>query len=300
MNRFNRADALRILHITPKQFSGWQRAGLVADGDTFSFFDLIQLKKVRDLRAKKVRSAVIRESLMAMQRQVSGMSNPLLEATAYATGSRVTFLHEGRTVDPIDGQFLMDFERNGTVLTANTAKVKPIVNADNALELFSRGISLEDDPTTQQEAVAMYKRVLELDSDFAAAHINLGTLYYNGEDFVAAERHYRQAIECDSRYALAYFDLGNVLDETNRLEEAISCYRTAVRLAPTYADAHYNLALAYEKMKQPRKSIAHWRTYVKLDRNGPWSVHARSQIKKILSAETLRIVYSRARSEMVE
>ena len=221
MNRFNRADALRILHITPKQFSGWQRAGLVASADTFSFFDLIQLKKVRDLRAKKVRPAVIRESLIAMQRQVSGMSNPLLEATAFASGSRVTFRHQGHTLDPIDGQFMMDFERNGTILTATAPNVKPIIDANNAAELFSRGISLEDDPTTQQEALAMYKRVIELDPGFAAAHINLGTLYYNLNDFEEAERHYRKAVECDSRYALAYFDLGNVLDETGRLQEAI-------------------------------------------------------------------------------
>lgn len=293
MNRFNRTDALRILHITPKQFSGWQRAGLVTDADSFSFFDLIQLKKVRDLRAKKVRPAVIRESLMAMQRQVSGMSNPLLEATAYATGSRVTFRHEGHTVDPIDGQFLMDFERNGTLLTAKVANIKPILNADSATELFSRGIALEDDPATQHEAIAMYKRVLELDGEFAAAHINLGTLYYNAADYAAAERHYRLAIECDPRYALAYFDLGNVLDETNRLEQAVLCYRNALQLAPTYADAHYNLALAYEKLKQPRKAISHWRAYTKLDRNGPWAVHARSQVKKILATETLKIVYRR-------
>ena len=41
------------------------------------------------------------------------------------------------------------------------------------------------------------------DPEHAAAHINLGTLYYNRHDFVKAEHYYRQAIGADPRYALA-------------------------------------------------------------------------------------------------
>jgi tetratricopeptide (TPR) repeat protein len=157
-------------------------------------------------------------------------------------------------------------------------------------ELFARGIALEDDPANQLQAIAIYERVLELDKDHAAAHINLGTLYYNRQDFTAAERHYRSAIEVDPRYALAHFDLGNVLDETGRVAEAIKTYSTALQLAPTYADAHYNLALAYEKLKQPRSALRHWRAYVKLDTTGPWAVHARNQIQRILQADGLKLL----------
>ena len=121
----------------------------------------------------------------------------------------------------------------------------------------------------------------------------LGTLYYNRQDFVACERHYRKAVEADPRYALAYFDLGNVLDETGRIDEAVTAYKTALRLAPTYADAHYNLALAYERLREPRQALPHWKTYVKLDSSGPWAVHARNQIARILEADKLKIVYRR-------
>ena len=75
------------------------------------------------------------------------------------------------------------------------------------------------------EAIASYQKVLKLDPDYAPAHINLGTLYYNQSDYEQAEAHYRKAIEADPRYALAYFDLGNVLDETQRVEEAIAAYK---------------------------------------------------------------------------
>jgi tetratricopeptide (TPR) repeat protein len=154
---------------------------------------------------------------------------------------------------------------------------------------------LEEDPNTQPEAIAAYHQVLEIQPAHAAANINLGTLYYNRQDFSLAEKHYRQAIEADPRYSLAYFDLGNVLDETGRVQEAIQTYKTALQLAPTYADAHYNLALAFEKVREPRKALKHWQAYVKLDTSGPWSVHARSQIKRILQADGLKLVHSRPR-----
>jgi tetratricopeptide (TPR) repeat protein len=292
VKKFNRTDVLRILHITPRQLAGWRRAGLVADGDSFSFYDLLQLQKVRDLCAQKVRPAAIRASLQAMQRQVNGMENPLIEAGAFTHGSRVAFRHEGRKLDPIAGQFLIDFDQPGTLMMATT-DAESVAIAINAQDFFARGVALEEDPNAQQKAIEVYLKALELDPNFAAAHINLGTIYYNRQNYRAAEEHYRKAIECDTRYALAYFDLGNVLDETGRLAEAVEQYKTAIQLAPTYADAHYNLALAYEKLKAPRKALGHWRAYVKLDTAGPWSVHAQNQIRRLLDAETLRVVYRR-------
>ena len=292
MYRYSRADLLRILRLTPRQLQAWEKAGLVVAADGYSFFDLLQIKKVRDLCAKRVRPAVIRQSLEAMQKQVAGMENPLLEAGTYSVGSRVVFRHGGHSVDPIAGQLLMDFSPVGTVVS--TDKVKPIAKLETVSQLFAHGVRMEEHPSTHDEAIRAYLQLLELEPNHAAAHINLGTLYYNRQEFGACEQHYRQAVAADPRYALAYFDLGNVLDETGRVAEAVAAYKTAIHLAPTYADAHYNLALAYERLRQPRKALPHWRTYLKLDTSGPWAVHARNQIARILEADKLKIVYKRS------
>jgi len=295
--RYSRADLLRILRLTARQLASWEKAGLVAAAETYSFFDLLQIKKVRDLCAKKVRPAVIRQSLEAMQKQVAGMENPLLEAGAFSSGHRVTFRHAGKLLEPIAGQFVFDFSPEQKVVTSTPVMPLPPepVEADVA-ELFARGIALEEDPKTHTEAIATYLKVVEREPNHAAAHINVGTLYYNRQDFALAEKHYRAAIASDPRYALAYFDLGNVLDETGRVQEAIQTYKAALQLAPTYADAHYNLALAYEKIKQPRKALSHWRAYVKLDTTSPWAVHARNQIQRILQSDGLKLVYRSDRS----
>jgi len=292
VTQFERSDLLRILRITARQLSGWQRAGLIAIGDTFSFFDLLQVKKVRDLRAKRVKSATILASLQAMQARVAGMENPFLEAGSFSVGSRVAFRTEGKVLDPIDGQFIMDFGDSGQLLESPVG-FRPVSASESVADMFARGVALEEDPNTADEAIASYKKVLKLEPGYAPAHINLGTLYYNQSEYELAEEHYRKAIESDPRYALGYFDLGNVLDETQRLSEAIAAYKVALQLAPTYAVAHYNLALAYERSGQPRLALKHWRAYLKLDAHGPWAVHARAQYRKLLEAEKLKVVYRR-------
>jgi len=278
-----------MLRLSPRQLAGWERAGLIATADSYSFYDLLQIKKLSQLHAKKVRPAKIRASLDAMQRQVSGMENPLLEAGVYSRGSRLTFRHDGHELDPLAGQFLLDFDRPKIV---EARAVQPRI-AENATELFAAAVAMEENPTCQQEALDAYRRVLDLDPKHAATCINMGTIFYNQQNYREAERYYRRAVEIDPRYALGYFDLGNVLDETGRLEEAVEAYRIAIRIAPNYADAHYNIALAFERLRRPRKALAHWQAYVRLDPVGAWSNYARGQIQKILENETLTIVWRR-------
>jgi len=293
---YSRTDLLRILHITARQLANWERNELVTSQENYSFSDLLEIKKIRDLCENHVRPNVIRQSLDAMRKRAAGVEKPLLEAGTWSTlKHRVAFRHEGKLLEPIAGQFLMDFsEREKVVTSTPVPRPEPSPREHEVNAWFARGVALEEDPGTHHEAIAAYHRVLELSPAHAAAHINLGTLYYNRQEFVLAEQHYRNAIEADPRYALAYFDLGNVLDETGRVQEAVATYKTALQLAPTYADAHYNLALAFEKIREPRKALKHWQAYIKLDTSGPWSTHARGQIKRILQADGLKLVHKRA------
>ena len=294
---YSREDVLRILRLSHRQLGAWEKSGLLRAASHYTFFDLLQVKKVRDLCARRVRPVEIRESVSAMQKQAAGLENPLLEAGAITAGRhRVAFRHEGKLLEPIAGQFMLDFAPEEKVVTSvpvgkNSAAPGTNDHAGDAAELFSRGVALEEDPRNQMQAIAVYQKVLEIDPQHAAAHINLGTLHYNRQDYLSAEEHYRRALEIDARYALAHFDLGNVLDETGRVSDAIQTYLTAIQLAPTYADAHYNRALAYEKVKEPRKALRHWQAYIKLDGTGPWATHARAQIKRILKADPLKLVF---------
>jgi tetratricopeptide (TPR) repeat protein len=293
VTRYNRQDVLRILRIHARQLQAWERAGLVIPSSDYGFEDLVQLRKLRDLRATRLSAASIRASVSAMK-AVSGMVNPLLEAGAARKGSRLVFRHSGAMMEPIAKQFVFDFDGQQKLAKVECLKFSPAQRDAWVSEIFMEAVHCEEETKTK-EAAALYESILNREPHHAPSAINLGTIFYNQGDFLMAERMYRRAVESDPNYALAFFDLGNVLDELQRLPEAVEAYRTAIRLVPRYADAHYNLALAWERLNERRRALRHWEIYLRLDPAGPWANHARCQAKKILEREKLAVVWRGAK-----
>ena len=294
LSSYSRQDVLRILEISSRQLLGWERAGLIAIQQEFSFQELGQLRTLRALREDDVPAASIRASIRAMK-AVSGMTNPLLEACIVRTGTRLVFRTQGAIVDPIRRQLLFDFERYdrpaGQKAYVATAEFRHPAEEEQGLqELFLSAVQAEESGNKQQ-AIALYEEILSLNKNYAPAAISLGTLHFHLKEYARAEGLYRHAIAADPNYVLAYFDLGNVLDELDRPDESISAYEQAVALAPGYADAHYNLALAFERKGQNRPALRHWKSYLKLDSSGPWADHARERVAQLLGREKLSIAW---------
>jgi tetratricopeptide (TPR) repeat protein len=289
ITQYSRQDVLRILRIRLKQLCSWERSGLIGHSEVYLFKDLVQLRKLRDLRAMRLSVANIRASILAMQ-QVSGVNNPLLEAGAVRSGARLAFRLSGATMEPIARQFVFDFDSPRRLAQVSSSASHQAARTARVQRLFFEAVRMEEQGKTLEAAVH-YEGILELDPGHAPTCINLGTIQYNQRQFAEAEALYRRATVSDPKYALAFFDLGNVLDELQRLSEAIQAYTTAIRLVPHYGDAHYNVALAYERTGDRRAALRHWTTYIKLDPVGPWSNHARRQARKILEREQLSIVH---------
>jgi tetratricopeptide (TPR) repeat protein len=227
---------------------------------------------------------------------VAGMANPLLEASLVRTGTRLAFRHHGAVVDPIRRQLLFDFERAARVEQpsegSQASSLRSLGSARqlNVQDRFMAAVQAEE-AGEKQRAISLYEELIAFDPQYAAAYINLGTIFFHLRQYGRAEELYRCATVADPTYVLAFFDLGNVLDELERLDESIAAYRRAVELAPRYADAHYNLALAYERKGLGRQALHHWQCYRKLDNQGPWAEHARGQVRKLLDREKLAIAW---------
>jgi tetratricopeptide (TPR) repeat protein len=296
---YSRQDVLRIFEISSQQLQGWERAGLIPQRQIYTFQDLGQLRILRALREEDVSAASIRHSVMAMK-AVAGMANPLLEACVIRTGTRLAFRHRGAMVDPIRRQLLFDFERVDRMVPSSAGSElyslrRPGVAAPSGVQdRFLAAVQAEE-AGERTRAIKLYEEILEIDPEYAAAYINMGTILFHQRNYAMAEELYRRATVADPSYVLAYFDLGNVLDELQRLDESITAYLQAVTLAPRYADAHYNLALAYERKGDRRQALRHWQAYLRLDNRGPWADHARGQIRKLIGREKLAIA-SRAGS----
>jgi tetratricopeptide (TPR) repeat protein len=270
---------------------------LISPGEDYSFEALGRLRTLRDLQATtRISAKSIRASVDAMQR-ISGMRNPLMEATAVRRGSRLSFRHAGALMDPLTQQLAFDFDTSPErqLQVVRVSGEAPAQQAAKVQDMFLKAVQTEENPSMMPEAIELYQAILSIRPDHAPALINLGTIHYNQREYEHAEQLYRQATIADPEYALAFFDLGNVLDEMQRLAEATDSYQKAVALVPQYADAHYNLALAYERQGHRRRALRHWLAYVRLDPVGPWANHAKEQARKIMNTEKLSIVTRRGR-----
>ena len=291
VTRYSRQDVLRILRIRAPQLRAWERQGLIPVSSEYTFQDLVQLRKLCQLSAMRLSAASIRAGVHAM-RAVSGMANPLLEAGAMRSGSRVVFRYLGHAMEPIAQQYVFDFDA-GREHRLTEVDAVPMTQGQlnhRTHALFLEAVHCEENAKIP-DAVRLYEEILLNHPGHAPAAINLGTIFYNERKFLRAEELYRQATVNDPGYALAFFDLGNVLDELQRLPEAVEAYQTAIRLIPGYADAHYNLALACERSNERRRALQHWTAYLRYDPIGPWANHARGQARKILDRERLSIVW---------
>lgn len=91
----------------------------------------------------------------------------------------------------------------------------------------------------------------------AKAEFERGVKLYKEGELKSAEAAFRKAIELDSEFAEAYANLGSILASQNNLAEAISQFENAVRLRPELAVLHYQLGVAlYLENKRPEAVVS--------------------------------------------
>ena len=117
------------------------------------------------------------------------------------------------------------------------------------------------------EAVACYRRALELSPDFAEAHGNLGDAFQDQGKLDEAVACYRRALELKPDFAEAHSNLGNAFKDLGKLDEAVACYRRALELKPDYAEAHNNLGNAFKDQGKLAEAVACYRRALELKPN---------------------------------
>jgi tetratricopeptide (TPR) repeat protein len=98
------------------------------------------------------------------------------------------------------------------------------------------------DKQEYNNALTVYRRALELDPMNAKIHCNLGFLHWGKGDIPEAIKEYEASIKYDQSYDIAYNNLGVIyLDDLGRVQNAIELFEKAIHYNPNYALAHYNL-----------------------------------------------------------
>jgi tetratricopeptide (TPR) repeat protein len=241
------------------------------------------------LRENRIPSKQIVRALVSLKQKLSHVESPLSELKIVSNGRSIAVQIAGQRMEAITGQMLFDFDTAeiGSLRAfpqsakANGSRLKRLADEQQAEAWFQSGLELEESGAPMSEAVAAYKKAVELNPNAAGALVNLGTIHYHLRKFKEAADYYQKAIDVDPRYALAHFNLGNLRDEQGQTEKAFEHYEMALKLSPDYADAHYNVALLCEQTGEFLKATKHWKAYLKVDGSSPWANIARKQLEKL-------------------
>jgi len=116
-----------------------------------------------------------------------------------------------------------------------------------------------------EEAVKFYEGALKLDSCFADALNNLGTLYHQQRDFEKANEYYKEAIACNPAFVSAYLNRANTLYELNALPEALADLEKVSKLKPDTVTLYFSRGIVYTKLRAYGKAKAAFRQAITLD-----------------------------------
>ena len=122
-------------------------------------------------------------------------------------------------------------------------------------------------------------RSLALNDDFFQSHYGLGLLYAKQKKFDEAVAHYKKCIEINPKNYRSYFSLGNAYSQQKKYELAIPPYESTIKLNSKNADAHFYLGLAYYYQDQNKNAKKYLEKYLEM---APASAF-RSQVQEILN-----------------
>ena len=145
------------------------------------------------------------------------------------------------------------------VLANNPDSVTARTNLGNVLQ--NRG--------DLDEAIAQFRRSIEIDHDYKFGRYNLGAVLLEKGDVAEAISQLRTVLKADPNYAKAYYTLANALAKEGDRSEAIAYYGRALRLAPDLADAHTNLANLMLETGNTAGALEHYREALQLQPSNP-------------------------------
>ncbi|HLW81480.1 MAG TPA: tetratricopeptide repeat protein [Candidatus Acidoferrales bacterium] len=287
--RFTQREVSRIVGVDAARLRYWQRLRLVVPstrwGERFyNFGDLVALRSIKSITESRIPARKICRAVAALELRGEKIHAPLGALQFFSSGRQVAAIapgSSGQAIEPLTGQFVLPFHG----AAAGAEKVRQM-HSGAAEQIFEYAVCCEAHPDGAEEAMRLYRRVIDMQPLWSEPHINLGCVFYKAGELEKARLEFCAALEIEPESVVGHFNLGCVLDEMGSSEKAIEHLRRATELDPAHADAHFNLASTYEKSGHKKLALQHWISYLQLQSRGPWADFARTQIKKSEAPKT--------------
>ncbi|MBD3178433.1 MAG: tetratricopeptide repeat protein [Candidatus Latescibacteria bacterium] len=133
-----------------------------------------------------------------------------------------------------------------------------------------------------EKAENLFRKALELDSEFTEAYNNLGLTYTEIHEEDRATEAFKKAIELDPDLSTTYNNLGYAFYCLGSYQEAVEMYKEAISKSSENSSAYTNLGNAYYKLDNIDDAIEAWQRALEID---PGNEKAQRNLKRF-HAET--------------
>ena len=141
---------------------------------------------------------------------------------------------------------------------------------DSSLLAYNQGFKLFAlDRDRWDDAMASYRKALQLKPDFHEAHHNLGVALAEKEQFDEAIAHFQEALELEPDFPMGLSNLGLAFFHKGQLDEAIAKFQEALDRRPDDPDTLNKLGEALRRKGQLDDAIASFRKALELKTDDP-------------------------------
>jgi tetratricopeptide (TPR) repeat protein len=258
----------------------------------YTFADVVQLKAAKELVDRGVPMQRVRKSLEALRERLP---------EADRKGARLRVASDGESLVVCDGEHAFETDSGQVVFSFALAELDRRMAEIVSLREPERETAHRDPSRTAhawflegrrceehsdlQGAQAAYEKALALDPGLAAAHTNLGNLWFGAGRLEDAGACYERALASDPDQPEATFNSAHLHERQGRPDLAMAFYRRALRVAPDYADAHFNLAMLLDRSAQSDFARHHFQCFLRLcdGENSPYTRLAQERVACFLT-----------------
>jgi len=116
--------------------------------------------------------------------------------------------------------------------------------SDEVVQLYKQGRQLFQDGK-YDEAIAAYKKCIQMDPKFDYAYGSLAYIYYELKKYSEAVPLYKKALELNPSDSFYYSELGMTYVKMGQHDNAVEVMKKAVEYSPLEGEYYINLALVY-------------------------------------------------------
>ncbi len=160
----------------------------------------------------------------------------------------------------VTGAGLFSLEQSPASTTQSTA-------GDELWHHRNLGKAFYENPTTQQQAVAEFKKALDLAPTSARERLNYGLALLRAAKTADAIAELQKVQEQDPAIPHTWFNLGIAYKKDSQYDKAIVQFEQMVKLAPNEPISHYNLGYLYKLNDRPAEALREFERASQLDPN---------------------------------